>query len=201
MDDLFLAITRSTGIVATLLLVAALAWGFFFSSRTTGTRLRPAWWLDLHNWLGGAALAFTAAHITASLLDPSSGIGLAQALVPGTAENAWGIGWGVVAAYLVALAVLTTWPRRLANRRWWRIIHLGAVAALGLALVHTYLSGSDSGALIFRVGLVLTSGLAMYALGIRLFSRLASAFPGTRDTAKADATHRDSPATPVEMGP
>jgi hypothetical protein len=42
-------LTRSTGIVATLLAAAALVWGFLFSARATGRRLRPNWWLDLHN--------------------------------------------------------------------------------------------------------------------------------------------------------
>ncbi len=37
-----------------VLVVVALLWGFLFSSRATGTRLRPNWWLDLHNWLGGS---------------------------------------------------------------------------------------------------------------------------------------------------
>ena len=46
-------LTRSTGIVAAVLSVAALVWGLFFSARNTGTRLRPNWWLALHNWLGG----------------------------------------------------------------------------------------------------------------------------------------------------
>ena len=50
-------LTRSTGIVAAVLSVVALMWGLFFSSRNTGTRLKPNWWLALHNWLGGLTLA------------------------------------------------------------------------------------------------------------------------------------------------
>lgn len=112
-------LTRSTGIVATLLSAAALVWGFLFSARATGNRLRPAWWLDLHNWLGGLALVFIGVHIATSWLDSDAGIGLIQVFVPGSAtRDAWAIGWGVIAAYLLAIAVFTTWPRRLGNRRW-----------------------------------------------------------------------------------
>ena len=68
-------LSRSTGIVAMLLVVAALLWGFLFSSRATGNRLRPNWWLDLHNWLGGIAMIFTIAHIATSYLDRDAGRG------------------------------------------------------------------------------------------------------------------------------
>lgn len=164
-------LTRSTGIVATILVVAALVWGFFFSSRATGKRLRPAWWLDLHNWLGGIALVFTGLHIVTSWLDTSSGIGLKQITVPGTAViRGWSITWGVLAAYLLVVVVFTTWPRRLSNRRWWRILHLTSVGATVLALLHAYQSGSDATRLSFRVGFVAVSALATYGAGIRIFS-------------------------------
>ena len=83
MTDVMAALTRATGIVATVLVVAALVWGFFFSARETGQRLHPAWWLDLHNWLGGLSLVFTGLHIVASWLDSNSGVGLVQIFVPG----------------------------------------------------------------------------------------------------------------------
>lgn len=54
MDDLWFNLSRATGIVATILAVAALVWGFFFSARNFGDKYKPAWWLDLHNWLGGS---------------------------------------------------------------------------------------------------------------------------------------------------
>lgn len=132
-------LSRATGIVAMILVVAALAWGFFFSARATGKKLRPAWWLDLHNWLGGLALIFTGVHIAAAWLDTNSGIGLLQIFVPGTTTGTkWPIAWGVLSTYLLAATVFTTWPRRLKRRRMWRVIHLSSVAATALALLHTH---------------------------------------------------------------
>lgn len=164
-------LTKGSGIVATILIVAALVWGFLFSARDTGKRLRPAWWLDLHNWLGGLALTFTGIHVAASFFDTSSGIGLVQVVIPGTAElDGWAIGWGVIATYLLAIVVFTTWPRRLGNRRWWRILHLTSVVATALALLHSYQSGSDSGRLVFQIGMLVSVAVATYALGIRLMS-------------------------------
>ena len=68
-------LSRSTGIVALLLVVAALLWGFLFSSRATGKHLRPNWWLDLHNWLGGLALVFTGLHLVTVWLNSDAAIG------------------------------------------------------------------------------------------------------------------------------
>ena len=82
MNDWLWYLTRASGIVATVLIVAALAWGFLFSARETGNRLRPAWWLDLHNWLGGMALVFTGVHLLAVFADSDLGLGLVDILVP-----------------------------------------------------------------------------------------------------------------------
>jgi hypothetical protein len=163
-----LAITRSTGIVAMALMVLSLLWGFLFSSRATGKRLRPNWWLDLHNWLGGLALIFTAVHIVASLLHADSGIGLLDVFVPRITAADRSIAWGVLATYVTAAVVFTTWPKRWSNRRWWRVVHVLSVGGTALALVHSYQSGSDSARLAFQVGMVIAVGVATYGLGLRL---------------------------------
>ena len=116
-NDVMWYLSRSTGIVAAVLAVAALAWGFLFSARETGTRYRPAWWLDLHNWLGGIALIFTIAHIATSYLNSDAGLSLASLFVPGVAPSQrLALAWGVIATYLIATTVLTSWPRKLFSR-------------------------------------------------------------------------------------
>src|SRR4051812_17269591 len=113
MNQLWWYLTRATGIVATALAVLSLLFGVFFSARNTGTRRPANWWLDLHNYLGGLALVFTGAHIVASVLDPDSGVGVAQALLPGTSSTArWAMTWGVLATYTFAIATFTSWPKR-----------------------------------------------------------------------------------------
>ena len=57
MTDLMWFLTRASGIVALVLILAAIADGLIFSGREGGRRLRPAWWMDLHRGLGGYALA------------------------------------------------------------------------------------------------------------------------------------------------
>ncbi|MEY2424541.1 MAG: hypothetical protein QOI61_113 [Actinomycetota bacterium] len=167
-------LTRSTGIVATVLAVAALVCGFLFSARATGRRRRPAWWLDLHNWLGGLALAFLGLHVLASWLDSTSGIGFVQILIPGTAGDRWGIALGVVAAYFYTVAVFTTWPRRTANRRLWRVLHLGTVIAIPLTLLHAFRSGSDAAQMTFRLGVIALFATAAYGLFLRIIGVLGA---------------------------
>ena len=173
MNNVAWYISRSTGIVATVLAIAALVFGFFFSSRNTGERRRPAWWLDLHNWLGGLALVFTVAHIIAVYLDSNSAIGLLQALVPGTAPNdRWAISWGVIATYLFAITVFTSWPRKRLRPRLWRIVHLTSVVGVALAGLHAFQSGTDSTTLAFEAGLIAAAALAVYALGVRVLAKV-----------------------------
>ncbi|HEX4984067.1 MAG TPA: ferric reductase-like transmembrane domain-containing protein [Ilumatobacteraceae bacterium] len=174
MNDVMWYLSRSTGIVAAVLAVAALAWGFLFSARETGARYRPAWWLDLHNWLGGIALIFTIAHIVTSYLNGDAGLSLASLFVPGVASSErLALAWGVVATYLIATTVLTSWPRKLFSRRIWRVVHLGSVIGVALAFVHAYQMGTEGSGRPFRIGMLLLVAVGTYTLFIRLVGVLA----------------------------
>ncbi len=164
-------VTRSTGIVATVLMLASLAWGFLFSARETGTRLRPAWWLDLHKGLGGLAVIFTVLHLVAAFADSDLGVSLATVLVPGAADRSTAaFTWGVLAFYGLVIAVFTSWPRMLFRRRTWRTVHLLSGPATALACVHAYQLGSDAHSAAFRVLMPLAVGCTVYPLGVRTWS-------------------------------
>lgn len=158
--------SRATGVVATVLIIAALVWGFFFSARNTGARRSPAWWLDLHTWLGGLALILTGLHLLAAYLDTNSGVGFVDLVVPGTGPTS--ITWGVIAMYLLAAAVLTSWPGKRLRPVAWRLVHLGSVVAAALAGVHAYQAGSDRSTLVFKVGLAVGGAFGVYAALVRL---------------------------------
>lgn len=173
MNDLIPALTRASGIVAAIASVAALASGFLFSARETGERRKPAWWLDFHNGLGGLALIAIVVHVVASVFDRNFVVGVVEVFIPGIAStNRWALAWGVLATYLLVGAVFTTWPRRVRDRRLWRIVHLGSTVAVALALVHGYQMGTDAARLLFQVGLVALVAPATYALGVRAFEAL-----------------------------
>jgi predicted ferric reductase len=167
-------LTRSSGLVATVLLVLALAWGFLFSARSTGNRRRPNWWLDLHNYLGGLAFGFILLHIGAAYADKLSGIGIIQVFIPLTATGQeWGITWGILATYVFAVVVFTSWPRKRLSRRLWRIIHVLSVPATFMAATHAWMVGSDRHGLWFQGLLALLAGLSVYPATLRLASIVA----------------------------
>jgi sulfoxide reductase heme-binding subunit YedZ len=164
-------LTRSTGIVATVLILASLAWGLLFSARETGKRLRPNWWLDLHNWLGGLALTFTAFHMLFVVASSHSGYSVASLFVPGKAKYlTTAITFGVVAFYGIAIASLTspTKIRRKIPRRAWHAIHLISIPATVFAVLHAVQAGSDKTTFAFRALLVLFVGASVYPLALRV---------------------------------
>lgn len=169
MSEFWSYLTRSSGIVATVLIVLSLAWGFFFSARATGHRRKANWWLDLHKYLGGLAFAFTVLHVVATYQDTLSGIGLLQIFVPLTADGwAWGITWGVIALYIFAAVVFTSWPAKRLSRRTWLAVHLLSVPATLMAATHAWMVGSSRNGLWFQALLALLAGLAVYPAVLRV---------------------------------
>jgi DMSO/TMAO reductase YedYZ heme-binding membrane subunit len=181
MDQWMWYLVRSSGIVATALMVAALGWGFLFSARETGKRLRPAWWLDLHNWLGGLALVFTGVHMAAVFADSDLGLGLVDIFVPNAADDQTAaITWGVIAFYLLAVVVFTSWPKKRLRRPVWRAIHLLSVPATIFAGIHAYTTGSDATTFAFKAFLVLLAGAAVYPAALRLTGVISSRMASRR---------------------
>ena len=169
MNEFWWYVSRSTGIVATVLAVASLAWGFLFAARQTGKKLRPAWWLDLHKWLGGLSLAFIGVHIVAVFADGDLGIGLKQIFIPGTARDfSMGITWGVISTYIFAIVVFTSWPTMRLPRKLWRAVHVTSVLAVVFAGLHGYQTGTDAPTLAFKAALVVVCGLAVYPMSLRI---------------------------------
>lgn len=199
MNEVWWYLSRSSGIVATALIVAALVWGFLFSAKATGTRRRPNWWLDLHEYLGGLAVAFVVVHVVAVYQDEFSGIGLLQIFVPLTAaEWAWGITWGVVATYLFALVVVTSWPRRRGSRRVWLAMHLMSVPAAILAAVHAWMVGSSRGQPWFALLLAALVGLTTYPAALRVAASVRKR--STRRRPHSTSTLRPSDRESVRRG-
>jgi hypothetical protein len=83
------------------------------STKVTGKRPRPNWTLDLHRFLGGLALVFTAVHVLAIIADSYVSFGLTQVLVPLT--STWhpvAVAWGIEGLYLLAAVEVTSLLRK-----------------------------------------------------------------------------------------
>ncbi len=125
---------RAGGIVAWGLLSASVLWGLVMSTKVKPPRVRPAWMLDLHRFLGGLATIFTGVHIGSILLDSYTHFGLADVLVP--FASAWHpdrVAWGIVALYVLLTVELTSLARRYLPNKIWRRIHVASLPLYGLA--------------------------------------------------------------------
>ena len=174
MNDVMWYLSRATGIVAAVLAVAALAVGLLvlgsgdrhapparLVARPAQLARRPR--ADLHRRPHRHAY-----------LDGDAGLSLASLFVPGVATSQrLALAWGVVAAYLFATTVLTSWPRKRFSRRTWRILHLGSVVGVALAFVHAYQMGTDGSGRAFRIGVLLLVAVGTYTLFIRLIGAVA----------------------------
>src|ERR1700730_13034280 len=106
-------VARASGVVAWALLAGSVVWGLLMSSKLMRGRVKNSWLLDLHRWLGGLALVFTAIHIAAIMADNYVPFGVASVFIP--LASHWhpvAVAWGITALYLLAAVELTSLVRR-----------------------------------------------------------------------------------------
>lgn len=138
-------IARASGIVAWGLLAASVLWGLALTTKILGPRPRANWLLDLHRFLGGLAVVFTAIHLLSLALDSYMHFGLTEMLVPLTSEyRPAAVAWGVVGMYLLIAIELTSVLRARIPRRVWRHAHLLGVPLFAVASVHGLTAGTDT---------------------------------------------------------
>lgn len=138
-------IARSTGIVAWLLLAASILWGILQSTQFFGRSVSARWLIDLHRFLGGLALAFTAAHLGALVADDYVDFGVADFAVPFASNWRPGaVALGVVGLYGLVVVEATSLLMRRIPRRWWRLVHLSSYVTFWLTTLHLVFAGTDA---------------------------------------------------------
>jgi len=152
-SQLWWYVARSGGIVAWALLAASMIWGLAMSTKAIvgAKRPRPNWMLDLHRFLGGAALVFVVIHVAAIMLDSYVDFGFVQVLVP--FASSWkpqAVAWGIVAAYLLIAVEVTSLLRKKISKRAWRITHMLSFPTFVLTTVHMLAAGTDGSTLALR---------------------------------------------------
>jgi DMSO/TMAO reductase YedYZ heme-binding membrane subunit len=142
---------RSSGVVAWIMLTASVLFGLALSTRALGARPRPSWLLDLHRFLGGAAVVFTGAHLLSLVLDSYVSFGPTELFVPFTSSyRPAAVAWGIVAFYLLAAIEVTSLMRRHLPKRAWRATHHLSFPLFVVASVHAVTAGTDGGTTLLR---------------------------------------------------
>ena len=156
-------LSRASGIVAWLVVVAAVVWGLLASTKMIRRRGMPAWILDLHRYLGTLAVVFTGVHVLAIVFDSFVTFPLVGALVPlASSYKRLPVALGVVGMYLLLAVYLTSLVRARLPKKTWRSIHLLSYALFAVTTVHGLSAGTDTGA-------ILSSGLAFLLGTIAVF--------------------------------
>ena len=165
-------LTRSSGIIAWLMLTATVILGILLSSKAFPMQRRPLWLLAVHRWLAGLLLCFLAIHLIALVLDDYLEFGFADLVIPYASDwDPAAVALGVVAMWLLVAVEVTSLAQRRLSRRAWRIIHLFSYVAFWLTSMHAALAGSDTSAWLYRSGAAASILAVAWAVMYRLANR------------------------------
>lgn len=183
-------LARASGIVAWALVSASVLWGLLLSTRLLGRTPSPAWFLDLHRWLGGLSVTFTLVHVVALMFDPEVPFSLLEVLVPGAADwNAGAVAWGVVGFWLLLAVQITSLLMRKLPRKLWARVHQVSYAVFLVASIHLFTAGSDADHPALRI---LAALIGAGVLFLWLVSRLSPRGEAAR-AARAQREHAPRP--------
>jgi predicted ferric reductase len=145
-------VSRSSGVVAWLLVTLSVCWGLFVSTKAVAKASTPSWLLDLHRFFGGLAVTFTAIHLFGLWADSYVEFGWAELFVP--LKSTWqpgAVAWGIVALYLLVAVEVTSLAMRHLPRRVWRWVHHLSLPLYVMATYHGLAAGSDTENVGFRL--------------------------------------------------
>jgi predicted ferric reductase len=138
-------ITRSSGIMAYLLLWLSTAWGLAVPSKIFDRLLHRSFTFDFHQVFSLFSLGFLAIHILILLADQYLPYSLAQILVPflSAYRPVW-VGIGVISLYILLLVTGTFYVRQKIGMKSFRVIHYTSLIGYLGATAHGIFSGADS---------------------------------------------------------
>jgi DMSO/TMAO reductase YedYZ heme-binding membrane subunit len=156
----FWYLTRGSGVVALILLTAAVLIGIVNALRWRTDRWPRFALTDAHRNLTLVSIVFVAIHVVTTVADGYAPIGLLDAVVPFLSpyRPLW-LGLGAVSFDLLLALVVTSLMRASIPPRVWRGLHWLAYAAWPIALVHSLGTGSDA-----RTGWLQALGVACLLL-------------------------------------
>lgn len=172
-------LSRSSGLVAYLLLWLSVALGLLITNRLS--RLWPGGptAADLHQFTGLLGLAFAVFHAVVLLGDRYVGYSLLEVLVPfagGSYRPLW-VGLGQVGFYLSLVVAFSFYARRRIGYRAWRRLHYASFLAYLLVTLHGLTAGTDSPT---PLGVSLYGLTALATFFLTIFRILATAKPSPR---------------------
>jgi hypothetical protein len=167
-------LARGSGVVAMVLLTAAVVMGIMTSVRWSSPRW-PRFVVEfLHRNVALLTVVFLVIHIATVVLDGFAPIGWKDAVLPFASDYRplW-LGLGAVAFDLIVALVATSLLRHRIGHRTWRVLHWFAYVCWPVAIVHGLGTGTDT-----KVGVVLVVNvMCVVAVLAAVWWRLAVGWP------------------------
>lgn len=136
---------RAAGIGSYLMLFASVAWGLFGTTTLWGRLAAKASATAIHQFFSTVGMVLLVAHLALLYVDPWMPFDLGELFIPGRSEyRPLGVGLGVVAMYLSAIVIASSWVRKGIGPRVWRTLHLLSIPMFSLMMLHGILAGTDT---------------------------------------------------------
>lgn len=136
---------RAAGIGSYLMLFLSVAWGLIATTAVVTKRISKPSANLFHAFVASTGLALLGVHLGLLLIDDFMPFSLSALTVPMAADyRPVAISAGVIAMYAIVVVVVSSWIRKPLGTTWWRRLHVLAVPAFTLALLHGVFAGADT---------------------------------------------------------
>jgi predicted ferric reductase len=188
------------------MLFATVAWGLVGTTSVVGKKVSKATAVAVHQFLSTVAFVLLGVHLGGLLLDRFVPFGPFDLLVPLRASfKPWATGLGVLSMYAVLTVLVSSWVRKRLGTRWWRRLHLLAVPAFAMAMVHGAFAGTDTVRPWIWLTYLVTGGIVVFLIlvramtvGLRVVRQPRPAGQGARPHRPALHPNADQP--PIHEG-
>ena len=136
---------RAAGIGAYVALWMSVAWGLVATTGIVKRRISKPAANAFHAFVATVGLTLLAVHIVLLVIDAYMPFAVLDVLIPMRSTfRPLALTAGVVSMYAVVIIMVSSWSRSKMSTRLWRSIHLLAVPAFVLALLHGVFAGTDT---------------------------------------------------------
>jgi len=144
-DPTFWMLARASGITAYVLMTGSVLAGLVVKSKPFGRAVKTAAITDVHRFLALLGLGMIALHGVALTLDTTVRMPLYALFVPlASSYRPAAVAFGVLAAELAGLIVLSWSLRKRIGMRNWRRLHFATFLVFLMGTVHGLTAGTDS---------------------------------------------------------
>ncbi len=192
---------RAAGIGAYLMLWASVTWGLVATTSIFGKRVPKATSVALHQAFSTVGVLLLATHLGFLLVDRFMPFSPLDLLIPMRATyRPLGVAFGIGGMFAMVIVLLSSWGRKLIGTGWWRRLHALSVPAFSLALLHGFMTGTDTPRPPMFWFYLTTTAILLFLVLARAFTvGLRTRRAPTRETAAAPAARsRSVPVCPSE---